>query len=726
VRWQRWARVVVAAIGLGCAAAIYLLSRDAPAVPKLAEIPAVDAKVIVQSGPGLTDRFRSGNEWMQLSFESTATYDDGRTRFNKVHVVLPGDKGFETWADVVEEKGKAVQPDNPSQIDLMGHVRVVTPDGMEVLTDRASYDDIAKIVNVPGPLSFSKGRMSGEGEGATYDRGADVLSLLDRAHVVVAPDETGTGAADATSKSLTFPRTQHYMRLAQAARIVRDGDTLSGDTATLFLNDDETRLRRIELRKGAKVVPSAAGGPNRPPDMRADDIDLAFHDDGRTMSHATLVGRTVLAQLLMAGDASAGRRVINGARIDLDVAKDGKTLTRLDAGDRVVVQLQPPAGGLARTIHASTLVAQGNEKEGLKVARFDGKDVEFKEDRAAVAGKAAEGRTITSRTLVLTLNGQLDAITEAEFRQVVELKDANGSTASADWAHYTEETGQFDLRPAEQAPRKRPHAENDRLTVDADAVRLYTNSDRMDANGAVLTTSKATPAGGRGATTSTLFDEHQPIHGSGATLAYNGSHATYTGAANRLAVVYQGDKRVSGDEVVLDTGTNDLTATGHVVTQLPVESAPAPGAPAGAAGNPQVVKAASLVYQDAQRTAVFTGAPATLTNPDGTTVDAKTIDVLFAVEGKSVERLVADGDVNARLTGGRRAVGQHLEYTAAGERYVLEGGPGGAARAMLPQTSGGCTLYEGKRLTFARGDGSADGFTVSDNTWPCNKPIPIK
>jgi lipopolysaccharide export system protein LptA len=376
----------------------------------------------------------------------------------------------------------------------------------------------------------------------------------------------------------------------------------------------------------------------------------------------------------------------------------------------------------------------------LKVARFDGKDVTFEEDRAAVAGKAAEHRAVTSRTLVLTLNGQLDAITEAEFRQNVELKDANGSTASADWAHYVEETGQFDLRPAEQAPRKPPHAANDRMTVDAQAIRLYTNSDRMDASGAVMTTSKPAQDAGRGATTSTLFDQHQPIHGSGATLTYDGSQATYTGGASGPAVVYQLDKRVSGDQVVLQTETNDLTANGHVVTSLPVESAPpargtpARGAPARGAsppppGAPQIGKSSTLVYKDAQRTAVFTGSPATMVNPDGTTVNAKRIDVLFTADGKSVERLVADGDVNAQLTGARRAVGQHLEYTAADERYVLDGGAGGTARALMPKTpnttGGGCSLFEGKRLTFAQSDGSADG-AVRTSDWPCDKPIPVK
>ena len=41
------------------------------------------------------------------------------------------------------------------------------------------------MLNVPGDVQFTKGRMTGSGVGATYDRGRNVIWLLDKAHVTV-------------------------------------------------------------------------------------------------------------------------------------------------------------------------------------------------------------------------------------------------------------------------------------------------------------------------------------------------------------------------------------------------------------------------------------------------------------------------------------------------------------------------------------------------------------
>ena len=69
------------------------------------------------------------------------------------------------------------------------------------------------IVNIPGPVTFTRGRMKGSGVGATYDRNRHVLWLLAEAHITVTPDATGGGAVDASASTAGLARTDNYVKL---------------------------------------------------------------------------------------------------------------------------------------------------------------------------------------------------------------------------------------------------------------------------------------------------------------------------------------------------------------------------------------------------------------------------------------------------------------------------------------------------------------------------------
>ena len=93
----------------------------------------------------------------------------------------------------------------------------------------AKYDAASGMVTVPGPVEFSRGRMKGKGVGATYDRGKDVLWLLDQARVFVEPDSSGGGTMEATSGAAGFARAENYVRLTRNAHIVSDNRTIDAD-----------------------------------------------------------------------------------------------------------------------------------------------------------------------------------------------------------------------------------------------------------------------------------------------------------------------------------------------------------------------------------------------------------------------------------------------------------------------------------------------------------------
>ena len=98
---------------------------------------------------------------------------------------------------------------------------------------------------------------------------------------------------------------------------------------------------------------------------------------------------------------------------------------------RVVVELPPTSTTPKRTIKAPSLIALGTDADGLKSANFDG-GVDFRETQpAAKKGDAATERTATATHMALKLNGDLGAISIAQFSGAFWFKDGDIS-AKAD------------------------------------------------------------------------------------------------------------------------------------------------------------------------------------------------------------------------------------------------------------------------------------------------------
>ena len=731
MRWQRWLRGLVALVGLGCAVALYAYSRHSP--PRVQPPPAVtvDPQAQVQYGAGRLVRHRGDQELGSIDYQGMKSYEDGRSVFDQPHIISSDARGFEAWAARAETKGKSVHADNPSEMEFTGHVKVRTKDGLELLTESAVYDDMTGGVRIPGPLTFTRGRLSGQGTGGIYDRDKDVLTILDQAHVQVAPGPDGKGAMSGTSRSMMLDRMNEVSRLDQGATITHDAETLVGDAATLYWTDDEKHLRLIELRGHANVTQGPGAGANSPPDMHGDDIDLTFYPDGQTLRAGALIGRTAPASLVLI-DAN-GRRSVSGGRVDLTVAPDGQTLTDLQARPAARVDLPRTADAPARVITAPTLTARGTEKEGLKEARFDG-GAEFTETVPGEKGQKDSIRTGKSRTLVLALNGQIDAIDQAHFTQDATFTDGDVH-GDADDAQYFAGQGKLLLRPAARGPKKTPHVTDGDLQVDAQSIDIYLDTHDLDAAGDVTTVNRQSAAPAPTPHTSALFDfndPNRPIYGAGATLHYASAtgRAIYTGTARALARTWQDPNSVTADEVTVETETHNLKAVGHVCSKYTLTPSASPGvATTASAQSPTeyLGTGQTLDYRDADRVARYEGAPATLYSSDGTTkgpspacgsalptagrtTTAPRIDIVFNDQGNAVDRLDATGGAYAQLEGSREAVAQRLQYDAATDTYTLTSSAAIPARVKLPNSDHtGCTKSMGETLTFTKQSGSAEG-----------------
>jgi lipopolysaccharide export system protein LptA len=720
MRWQRWARAARAVAGLGCAAAIYFTTRDRPAagLPPGPTGP-IDEQAIQEGGAGTWYRGSAGRKRSEIDYARMAMYADGRTRFFKAHLITGDPDGAQLWADTIDAQTAANQTDQPLRADLNGNVRIVRADGFEAAADAATYDDRTAVLQIPGRLTFKNGRTSGDGMGGTYDRANNVLNIHDQAHFVVAPGEGGKGGMDATGRSMTFARVEKLLKLVENATLVQDGDTLRGDTAALYLTDDESQLRRIELRGHSAVAPGSAPG-SRPPQMQADDIDLVFQPDGSSLQAAGLAGKSAPASMVLSD--AGGRRAMSGSRLDLDLAPDGSTLTRLDATAPVVVQLPASGDTPAREIHALELISRGAPKTGLTTARFTG-NVEFTEAPRAPppAAPAPAGRRVTSRTLELKLKGKLDAIDSALFRENVEFKDG-ANRGAADAMTYNAVRQELLLRPATRTPgpgSRLPQVIGERMTVNAVEIDLQLESSDLHARQDVKTEmTPAQPASGTRRPTA-IFEGDQPVLGASSELHYVGKVATYVGTGDTKAELRQADSVVSGDQVKLFTENDNLVADGHVFTRFMLAPARAPGAAAApAAPSRHEVTADKLNYDDAKRVATFTGKPAKLTRAEGTT-EAGEIVIELAQAARTVQRFVATGQVYSE-EGKRSAVGEQLVYEAAAERYVLTGSP---AKVKTPKDDpkAGCSIAIGRTLEFQR-QSQPTGWSEVQNV-PCETSI---
>ena len=146
-------------------------------------------------------------------------------------------------------------------------------------------------MRAPGPVQFTRGRMSGAGIGFTYDEQRNTVWLLDQAVVHFAPEGD-------LRRRWTWPPARSGLRAtiatcassAACAWTRRPGHRRRGSHRPPVPDRDEPD--RIELRGDSRITGGASMGSLRP--LSARDINLDYADDGRTLQQATLAGQGVI------------------------------------------------------------------------------------------------------------------------------------------------------------------------------------------------------------------------------------------------------------------------------------------------------------------------------------------------------------------------------------------------------------------------------------------------
>jgi lipopolysaccharide transport protein LptA len=726
--WQKRLRFAIALFVVVFAAAVALsLRKGHRSTPTAMQAPKSDDKaVLVNPSGGEYTGNKAGKANYSIKFGNQTTFADNHSKFGGgVTVVLPEKTGRQITIQSQDAEVTSPPGHEVGTAVFSGGVKLVTSDGITITTATASYNDDDQMTRIPGPLTFTKGRMTGTGVGATYDQQRNTIWLLDQAKVDVVPDEKGSGALHVTSKSAGMARNDHYIKFTGGAHLDGEGHVMDADEATAYLTPDDERVTRLELRTDSRIVAKPGGAG--PQDMRAKDIDLAYAADGRTLQSAHLVEN---ASVQLPGDKGQQPKRIAAKAIDVAMGPDGNTATNLTANEKVQVDLPPDGETPARRIRSASLMAMGPPGAGIQAATFAG-DVEFRENRAARGKLAAIDRTARSQRMDVKTKPGFGDIEQASFHNNVRFTDGAQTTADSPTAIYSIAEDRLDLSPETGDVGPAPHVSDGRISVDARTIQMTLGAQIMKADtnvrSVMLPQSQSTPpasgstAAGQspakkpqGAATAvpnlppaktnasangnkmpSMLKQDEPVNVKSNRLNYDGakSIATYEGNSH----LWQEDTVVQADTIVIEDNTGNLHATTKVVTVmlLTEDSDKAPKGQQKPAGETTTTTADELLYEDGKHKATYTG-NAHMSGPNGDVTAAK-IELYLAEQGGQLERAEADGQVVSRQVA-RRAYGSHLTYLAKEDIYTMTGSP----VKIYEDTPPDCKLSEGTTAKFHR------------------------
>jgi LPS export ABC transporter protein LptC len=702
MRWQKRARLGIAIFGIAFAAIVYFAIGERVSPSPAAPPKRIDPTATVETSKGVLDRVSGAKLVFRVSFERNLTYENGASKLIGVRIDVKEREGRDFVITAGEGHATAKQQD----LQLSGNVKMAASDGFVLSTATATFNQVEGIVRSPSPVSFSKGMMTGSGQGMTYDKNTDVLVILDQARVRMT-DTGGNTTGEFAAGKATLARQENYLLLETAVHVLRGEQTLDAERVQATLTEDDERITFIQLREKAEVV----GGAGAFNSMSADAIDLDYADDGQTLERVVLNESGVIA--LKAQQGGAGRQML-GDMLTLAFAPDGSVTSATGSGN---VQMDLPAteGTTGRRITARNLSASGEEGKGMTSAHFT-EDVEYREE----APQDGAPRLARSQELIVSLDG--DAVSGAVFQGRAQFEERSLKASAAE-ARYEPAKGVLRLKGADQGGG--PRVADDQIAIEADAIDVTLEGHKMLAAGNVKTLLRGESK------TPGLLKQGQPANVSAARLQYEGDpgRAVYTGGAQ----LWQGDTAIRGDTIAVDREKGNLSATGNARSTLAFGS------------DSSIGRGEEIRYEDASRQITYVGrkpapksvtagkreqppptdeatgaitseaqgapaqepqaAPAQLSGPQGD-LKAHRIVVHLAKAESRMERLEAFENVSLRLDT-RVATSARLTYFSEDERYVLAGTP-----AVQVKVTEACRETIGQTLIFFK---TVDRIIVDGN-----------
>jgi lipopolysaccharide export system protein LptA len=656
----------MAAVAIGVVGVVAYTMRPREVVAPPEKVERIDPNATVETRKGVAVQLKGEKRNLRVEFERQTTNKEGENKLHGVKIIVDNREGR---GYTVTGREAFIGPQN-SSFDVRGDVKLETSDGLIANSQQATYVDAEKIVRVPGAVTFKRERMTGSGIGFTYDEQLDTMWILDKADVKFAA-EGNAGAMAFTSGAFGYARRDRYMRLEKTLHIDREGQLIDATESTVRLFPDRDEPDYLELRGGSKVT----GGPKDKSmkSMAANDINIDYAEDGRTMQNATLAGN---AEIELAPKQGTAGQKLAGNFMDIGLEPDG-SVRSVSARDAVTATLPATKDTAARTIRSTAMTAAGNA-QGLNRMVFS-EGVEYRE----AATKTQGARAAKSRSLEASLDPASGALDEARFSGNFDFTDGPMRALSNE-ARYNVTAGTLSLSGKEITPEIRDES----LTLLAEGIDVTLNPRKMLAKGNVRSTllPPGKPAAGAPATKRpALLGDKDPVNVLSTSLSYDEPKKTaeYTGQAR----LFQGATSINADKLTLDETKGDLTATGKVVTNLEIRNKQAE---AGVKSKPTIGRAESFNYADDTRMATYTtGAQF---DGDQGHLSAGKLELQLAKSENALDKLDAQGAVTA-IVDKRTVTGTHLTYSPADDKYVVVGAP-------VKMVDGECQETSGKTLTF--------------------------
>jgi LPS export ABC transporter protein LptC len=684
--WQRNARLFVVAVAVTVSAAVFLTGRRRQAPPTPPSIPRADPTAVIESSGALVRDVRGEKERFRVEAGRQLTYSDGRTKLTDAKITV--ERAGKTF---VITGAEAEVGDNQASVQLKGQVHLVGSDGLKLDANSASYSEGEGIVRAPGPVTFSRGTMTGKGVDFTYDRDRDSIGLADQAVIKIAPDKKDTSGADIKAGAALLARKDGFMSFERNVHIIRGDQIITADRAVADLTEDEKHITALDVNGSSRIEkPNAASGGVKT--MAASNIKLAYAANTELVEHAVLAGGSTVK---IAGENStAPDKTLAAESLEIGLAADGATVTSLTGRDRVTLDLPAPKGQASKNIRSTAIAASGDDKKGLTTALFtDG--VEYRES----GGTPPVQRLVRSRTLDAALKNGFAEISDARFTGNVQFTDGAMQAAAAD-VRYKLAAGSVDITG--KLGNALPHVANDQIIVDSGHIEMILEGPKMTAtDGPVRTVLKAAkPGSGKDAAKMPgLMQQDRDVNGSSDKLVYdgtNGSTAEFTGNAR----LFQGETLIQGEKVSIEGRSGNLHAEGTVkstifVNDVDPETKQTKSTLSTASGG-------AMQYDDAERKMTYE-TTAHMLSPQGDITAAK-IGLAFAKDSQDVKTLEASGTVTLKENG-RVTTGDKLIYVAEGEVYTMSG-------KLVTMIEANCRVSTGTKLTF---DKSADNLRIEGN-----------
>ncbi|HEV3141817.1 MAG TPA: LPS export ABC transporter periplasmic protein LptC [Vicinamibacterales bacterium] len=685
--WQRRARLVigVSAIAFGLFVAFAFKRRaEGPAPPP--SVQSVDPGAVVVALGGNTQAFQLSRETVSVAFKQQSLYSNGSMKLLGVTINAEeknGDSHFKATGN------EATSTKDFTSIVLTGNVQLESTD-IRARTEHATYTKSDNTVRAPGPIEITEGKTTASGVGMTFDREHDVMTIADRAVVRMAAEQSGGASTEIACATAVFDRRQHFRRFEHNVRMQRGGQITEADTATAFLNTDNSRIESIELRGGSRIaMDNPAVGALQ--SLVGRDVTLKYAAAGQAIEHATLAGQT---KVVVAGAAGHPGRQISAESMDVALAADGTTPTSVIAHERVELML--PAEGTdtpLRTIQAPALDAKGQPGRGLTRALFSG-NVQYRE-KSAKAERAAN-----AGTLEVGLKPGLSEIEDARFSHAVHFEEGALSAIAAA-ARYDPEKGTLALSGSE-AGAAVPRVLNQQIAIDAAAIDVTLEGPKVQAKGTVkslLQPAKKGSQGDNGVKMPSMLKQDLPVNVTADALDYDGTRslATYSGDAR----LFQADTSFKAETIVVDDKLGDLSASGGVTSTTMLQQSDKDKKNNGKSRSTATSK--EMKYEDEIRRLTYTD-NAHLVGPDGD-MSAARIELYLKPSGDELERAEAYENLTLREQS-RETTGAKLIYTTENETYVITGTPVKIVDQCQRETVG-------RTLTFNKG---ADSIVVDGNS----------